>query len=104
MPTDIRESPIYPLMLRQLDVARPPVELYDLPADPGSSTTWLSRTGRAYATEPHAGTGVTEPHTSAMESHANATERHPSAETIVLGRRERARTSPSFRPICASAC
>ncbi|HEV7666392.1 MAG TPA: sulfatase [Chloroflexota bacterium] len=33
VPSDIRESPIYPLMLRQLDDVRPPVELYDLQAD-----------------------------------------------------------------------
>jgi arylsulfatase A-like enzyme len=33
VPSDIRESPIYPLMLRQLDDVRPPVELYDLVED-----------------------------------------------------------------------
>ena len=34
VPTDVRESPIYPLMLAQLDQVRPPVELYDLRDDP----------------------------------------------------------------------
>lgn len=34
VPADIRESPIYPRMLGQLDAVRPPVELYDLQADP----------------------------------------------------------------------
>jgi N-sulfoglucosamine sulfohydrolase len=34
VPADVRESPIYPLMLRQLDSVRPPVELYDLVDDP----------------------------------------------------------------------
>jgi N-sulfoglucosamine sulfohydrolase len=34
VPGDIRESPIYPLMLRQLNDVRPPIELYDLQADP----------------------------------------------------------------------
>jgi N-sulfoglucosamine sulfohydrolase len=33
VPSDIRESPIYPLMLKQFDDVRPPVELYDLGAD-----------------------------------------------------------------------
>ena len=33
VPSDIRESPIYPLMLKQLDDVRPPVELYDLAED-----------------------------------------------------------------------
>lgn len=33
VPTDIRESPIYPLMLDQLDGVRSPVELYDLQVD-----------------------------------------------------------------------
>jgi arylsulfatase A-like enzyme len=34
VPTDIRESPIYPLMLAELGGVRPPVELYDLEQDP----------------------------------------------------------------------
>ena len=34
VPTDSRESPIYPLMLAELDGVRPPVELYDLEQDP----------------------------------------------------------------------
>jgi arylsulfatase A-like enzyme len=34
VPSDIRESPIYPLMLRQLNDVRPSIELYDLAADP----------------------------------------------------------------------
>ena len=33
VPSDIRESPIYPLMLKQFDGVRPTVELYDLDAD-----------------------------------------------------------------------
>jgi len=33
VPSDIRESPIYPLMLKQFDDVRPPVELYDLASD-----------------------------------------------------------------------
>jgi arylsulfatase A-like enzyme len=33
VPTDIRESPIYPLMREEFDDARPPVELYDLAQD-----------------------------------------------------------------------
>jgi arylsulfatase A-like enzyme len=33
VPVDIRESPIYPLMLSEFDDVRPPVELYDLQAD-----------------------------------------------------------------------
>jgi N-sulfoglucosamine sulfohydrolase len=33
VPTDIRQSPIYPLMLSQFDDVRPPVELYDLAED-----------------------------------------------------------------------
>lgn len=33
VPSDIRESPIYPLMLKQFDDVRPPVELYDLAVD-----------------------------------------------------------------------
>jgi N-sulfoglucosamine sulfohydrolase len=33
VPSDIRESPIYPLMLSQFDDVRPPVELYELAAD-----------------------------------------------------------------------
>jgi arylsulfatase A-like enzyme len=34
VPTDIRQSPIYPLMLAELGGVRPPLELYDLHADP----------------------------------------------------------------------
>ena len=34
VPTDIRSSPIYPLMLSEFGGVRPPVELYDLQADP----------------------------------------------------------------------
>jgi N-sulfoglucosamine sulfohydrolase len=34
VPADVRESPIYPLMLSQLNAIRQPVELYDLHADP----------------------------------------------------------------------
>jgi arylsulfatase A-like enzyme len=34
VPTDIRQSPIYPLMLSQFGGVRSPVELYDLQADP----------------------------------------------------------------------
>jgi arylsulfatase A-like enzyme len=34
VPADIRASPIYPLMLAQFGGIRPPVELYDLQADP----------------------------------------------------------------------
>jgi arylsulfatase A-like enzyme len=34
VPADIRESPIYPLMLRDFDGIRPTVELYDLVEDP----------------------------------------------------------------------
>jgi arylsulfatase A-like enzyme len=34
VPADVRESPIYPLMLSELDGVRPPVELYDLHDDP----------------------------------------------------------------------
>ena len=34
VPTDIRQSPIYPLMPREFDDVRPPVELYDLTQDP----------------------------------------------------------------------
>ena len=33
VPSDVRESPIYPLMLAELDGIRPPVELYDLDQD-----------------------------------------------------------------------
>ncbi len=33
VPSDIRTSPIYPLMLAELDGARPPIELYDLAED-----------------------------------------------------------------------
>ena len=33
VPSDIRESPIYPLMLREFGGVRPPVELYDLTTD-----------------------------------------------------------------------
>ena len=33
VPSDIRDSPIYPLMLSEFDDVRPPVELYDLDAD-----------------------------------------------------------------------
>jgi N-sulfoglucosamine sulfohydrolase len=34
VPADVRESPIYPRMLPQLDGVRPPLELYDLVDDP----------------------------------------------------------------------
>jgi arylsulfatase A-like enzyme len=34
VPTDIRASPIYPLLLPELDTVRAPVELYDLDIDP----------------------------------------------------------------------
>jgi arylsulfatase A-like enzyme len=34
VPADVRQSPIYPLMLDELDAVRPPVELYDLVEDP----------------------------------------------------------------------
>ena len=34
VPADIRQSPIYPLMLSEFDAVRRPVELYDLEADP----------------------------------------------------------------------
>jgi len=34
VPADVRESPIYPLMLAQLDPVREPIELYDLTTDP----------------------------------------------------------------------
>ena len=34
VPSDMRESPIYPLMLSEFGGVRPPVELYDLQADP----------------------------------------------------------------------
>jgi arylsulfatase A-like enzyme len=33
VPSDIRTSPIYPLMLTELDGARPPIELYDMRED-----------------------------------------------------------------------
>src|SRR5438270_1474732 len=33
VPSDIRESPIYPLVLSEMDGVRPPVELYDLESD-----------------------------------------------------------------------
>jgi arylsulfatase A-like enzyme len=38
VPADVRESPIYPLMLPALNRERPYVELYDLVADPGEQT------------------------------------------------------------------
>jgi len=38
VPADVRESPIYPLMLADLDQTRPYVELYDLDADPWEQT------------------------------------------------------------------
>jgi arylsulfatase A-like enzyme len=34
VPTDVRASPIYPLMRREFDAVRQPVELYDLAVDP----------------------------------------------------------------------
>jgi N-sulfoglucosamine sulfohydrolase len=34
VPADVRQSPIYPLMLDQLDQVRTPIELYDLQDDP----------------------------------------------------------------------
>jgi N-sulfoglucosamine sulfohydrolase len=34
VPADIRESPMYPRMVRKLSAVRPPVELYDLLDDP----------------------------------------------------------------------
>jgi N-sulfoglucosamine sulfohydrolase len=34
VPSDVRQSPIYPLMLNEFDPVRSPVELYDLRADP----------------------------------------------------------------------
>ena len=33
VPSDIRQSPIYPLMLGEFDEVRPPIELYDLESD-----------------------------------------------------------------------
>ena len=33
VPTDIRQSPIYPLMLAEFGGVRPPIELYDLQTD-----------------------------------------------------------------------
>jgi arylsulfatase A-like enzyme len=38
VPTDVRASPIYPLLRDELDRAREPVELYDLQVDPGEQT------------------------------------------------------------------
>jgi arylsulfatase A-like enzyme len=35
VPTDVRTSPIYPLLLPEFDRVRQPVELYDLTTDPG---------------------------------------------------------------------
>ena len=43
VPADVRESPIYPLMLPELDRARPYVELYDLAADPWEQTNLAGR-------------------------------------------------------------
>jgi arylsulfatase A-like enzyme len=43
VPADVRESPIYPLMLPELDRARPYVELYDLAADPWERTNLAGR-------------------------------------------------------------
>ena len=34
VPSDVRQSPIYPLMHEEFDVVREPVELYDLVEDP----------------------------------------------------------------------
>jgi arylsulfatase A-like enzyme len=34
VPADVRQSPIYPLMLSEFGGVRPPLELYDLQADP----------------------------------------------------------------------
>ena len=34
VPSDVRQSPIYPLMHQQFDVVREPAELYDLVEDP----------------------------------------------------------------------
>jgi arylsulfatase A-like enzyme len=38
VPADVRTSPVYPLLLPEFDREREPVELYDLPADPGERT------------------------------------------------------------------
>jgi arylsulfatase A-like enzyme len=38
VPTDVRTSPAYALLLPELDRERVPVELYDLVADPGERT------------------------------------------------------------------
>ena len=38
VPSDIRQSPIYPLMHAQFEDVRPAVELYDLAADPWEHT------------------------------------------------------------------
>ena len=43
VPADVRESPIYPLMLADLDRTRPYVELYDLAADPWEQTNLAGR-------------------------------------------------------------
>jgi arylsulfatase A-like enzyme len=43
VPADVRQSPIYPLMLPGLDRARAYVELYDLTADPWEQTNLAGR-------------------------------------------------------------
>jgi arylsulfatase A-like enzyme len=43
VPSDIRQSPIYPVMREQFDVVRQPIELYDLVDDPWEQHNLVSR-------------------------------------------------------------